>query len=61
MIYPLTREDRLELLISALAGAALGIAAAYLDRSSGFGLLVWTVVLAIVACAMVYCLRTFRW
>jgi hypothetical protein len=61
MIYPLMHEDRLELLVSAVAGAALGIAAAYLDRSSGVGLLIWTVVLAIVASGMVYCLRAFRW
>jgi hypothetical protein len=49
MANRLTYEDRLELLISAVSGAALGIAAAYLDRSSGFGLLTWTGVLAIVA------------
>jgi hypothetical protein len=61
MANRLTYEDRLELLISAVSGAALGIAAAYLDRSSGLGLLTWTGVLAIVASGMVYCLRAFRW
>ena len=57
----LTYEDRAELIIAAVTGAVLGfVGGYYLDHSRGFGLLVWTLVCAIIASGMVYCLRTIR-
>jgi hypothetical protein len=56
----LTYEDRAELTIAALTGAAVGLVGGYLDHSPGFGKLVWSLVCAIIAAGMIYCLRAFR-
>jgi hypothetical protein len=57
----LTYEDREELIIAAVTGAALGfVGGYYLDHSRGFGILIWVIVCAVIASAMVYCLRAIR-
>ena len=54
----LTYEDREELIIAAATGAVIGfVGGYYLDHSGGFGILVWTLVCAVIASGMVYCLR----
>jgi hypothetical protein len=62
MINPLkwTYEDRVELLVSAIAGAVFGIVSGYLVGSRGFNILIWALVFAVVVSGMVYCLRVFR-
>jgi hypothetical protein len=57
----LTYEDREELIIAAVTGVVIGfVAGFYLDHSRGFGILVWTLVCAVIASGMVYCLRAIR-
>ena len=57
----LTYEDREELIIAAVTGVVIGfVGGYYLDHSRGFGILVWTLVCAVIASGMVYCLRAIR-
>src|SRR5262249_45042120 len=57
----LTYEDRGELIIAAVTGVVIGfVGGYYLDHSRGFGILVWTLVCAVIASGMVYCLRAIR-
>ena len=50
-----------ELIMAAVAGVVIGfVGGYYLDHSRGFGILVWTLVCAAIASAMVYCLRAIR-
>ena len=57
----LTYEDREELIIAAVTGVGIGfVGGYYLDHSRGFGILVWTLVCAVIASGMVYCLRAIR-
>ena len=57
----LTYEDREELIIAAVTGVVIGfVGGYYLDHNRGFGILVWTLVCAIIASGMVYCLRAIR-
>ena len=57
----LTYEDREELIIAAVTGAVLGfVGGYYLDHSGVFGILIWVIVCAVIASAMVYCLRAIR-
>jgi hypothetical protein len=57
----LTYEDREELIIAAVTGVVIGFVGGYcLDHSRGFGILVWTLVCAVIASGMVYCLRAIR-
>jgi hypothetical protein len=56
-----TYEDRAELIIATVIGAAIGfVGGYYLDHSGGVGILVWTLVCAITVSGMVYCLRAFH-
>ena len=54
----LTYEDREELIIAAVTGVMIGFVGGYLDHSQGFGILVWTLVCAVIASGMVFCLRS---
>jgi len=50
-----------ELIMAAVAGVVIGfVGGYYLDHSRGFGILVWTLVCAVIASGMVYCLRAIR-
>jgi hypothetical protein len=62
MIYPLklTHEDRVELLFSAVIGAALGIVTGYFTRSGLFSMVIWAFLGAVVVSGMVYWLRALR-
>jgi hypothetical protein len=53
-------RDRLELLVAALAGAALGIVTGYSLRHEWFGILIWALIGAVVLGGAVYCYRVFR-
>jgi len=53
-------QDRLQLLVAALAGAALGIVTGYSLRHELFGILIWALIGAVVLSCAVYCYRVFR-
>jgi len=52
--------DRIELLVVAVAGAALGTITAYALGHERLGILVWALAGAVVVSGIVYCLRFFR-
>ena len=53
-------EDRVELLIAAVVGAALGIVIGYLDRTDWFAMAISALIGSVVVSGLVYCLRAFR-
>jgi hypothetical protein len=53
-------RDRLELLVAALAGAALGIVTGYSLGHERLGILTWALIGAVVVSGAVYCYRIFR-
>ena len=52
-------EDRVELLISAAAGAGLGIVAGYLLGHGWLNVVIWALIGAVVVSGAVHCYRAF--
>ena len=53
-------QDRAELQVTAVVGAALGIVTGYAIGKPLFGILIWGLIGIVVVRGMVYCLRAFR-
>lgn len=53
-------QDRAELQVTAVVGAALGIVTGYAIGKPLFGILIWGLIGTVVVRGMVYCLRAFR-
>ena len=53
-------QDRAKLQLAAVTGAVLGIVTGSLAGSGWFIVLIWTLIGAVVASGLVYCLQAFR-
>ena len=56
----MTYEDRLELLISAVAGAVLGLVTGHLLRHGWMNMVIWALIGAVVVSGVVYFYRSLR-
>ena len=56
----MTDQDRAELQVAAIIGAALGIVTGYLLGHGWLNILIWGLIGAVVVAGMVFCLRAFR-
>jgi len=54
----MTDQDRAELQVAAIIGAALGVVTGYL--LGWLNILIWGLIGAVVVSGLVYCLRAFR-
>jgi len=56
----MTDQDRAELQVAAIIGAALGVVTGYLLGHGWLNILIWGLIGAAVVSGLVYCLRAFR-
>ena len=56
----MTDQDRAELQVAAIIGAALGVVTGYLLGHGWLNILIWGLIGAVVVSGWVYCLRAFR-
>ena len=56
----MTDQDRAELQVAAIIGAALGVVTGYLLGHGWLNILIWGLIGAGVVSGLVYCLRAFR-
>jgi ABC-type multidrug transport system permease subunit len=56
----MTDQDRAELQVAAIIGAALGVVTGYLLGHGWLNILIWGLIGAVVVSGLIYCLRAFR-